>query len=478
MKKRKVITGLVLSVLIGSGVNVAYATNDTSRFASNMAHYQELCARRSSFEANLSTCNAFESYLHTQRQNANTQSQNLQASIDSTRNDIDRIIEVIRHNEELIEITSNQIQRTQEEIVVIERDIETLENDIRRQLIIRQELTMDNFVIDFLMSSATLNDFFNKMDGFNAINQASTHLNNDFLGQLQNLEDRKQALDDKEEALERAQRERQELLTEQKTREAELFAQLEQSRIASLAYENKAAELNYNDIIEATMPELEPQPEPQPEPEPQPDVVETEQQEADGEENLEEGENQEGESAPAAPTPTPTPPNPPANNGGNAQRIRIPVDNFVVTARTWHYPASFGGGWHPGIDLANRSGTPILSPGRGVVLVAAWDWGYGNYLVTAHQVGNNTYTVIIGHLNSFVRTSGVIERGELIGRMGSTGWSTGPHAHIEIFRHTGRTLQQVVDQFNRTRDIYFGLGYHNVTRGHISRLKPGNFWGI
>lgn len=457
MKKNKIIGSLVLLALVVNNLVSTSAMSNTESFRSNTAHYQELCARRSSFEANLTTCRAFEEYLQNQRNNANNQSTRLQSNIDATRNDINRIIEVIKQNEELIALTTRQIEQTHADILLIEEDIASLEYDIRRSLVLKQEITIDNLVIDFLMSANSLQEFMLKMDGFNAINQASMTLASDFNAQLNNLEQTRANLASQEEALERANNERQELLTEQKTREAELFVQLEESRRASLAYENKASELNYDDIILATQPE--------PEPEPEPIVVDTTEEESD-----------EVETSPTPNPPAPTPP--PANNGGNANRIRIPVDNFVVTARTWHYPISFGGGWHPGIDLANRSGTPILSPGRGVVLVAAWDWGYGNYLVTAHQVGNNTYTVIIGHLNSFVRTSGVIERGELIGRMGSTGWSTGPHAHIEIFRHSNRTLQQVVNQFNSNRDIYFGLGYHNIQRGHIQRLKPGNFWGI
>ncbi len=85
---------------------------------------------------------------------------------------------------------------------------------------------------------------------------------------------------------------------------------------------------------------------------------------------------------------------------------------------------------HAGLDIANRPGTPIIAPGKGVVTFAAWDGAYGNSVVINH--GNNTATRY-AHMQKFVVKEGqTVNRGDLIGYVGSTGRSTGPHLHYEV----------------------------------------------
>lgn len=94
---------------------------------------------------------------------------------------------------------------------------------------------------------------------------------------------------------------------------------------------------------------------------------------------------------------------------------------------------------HHGIDYAASSGTPIRAVGDGVVRRANWGGGYGNLIVIRHQRG---YSTRYAHLRGFARgiSAGVrVKQGEVIGYVGSTGLSTGPHLHYE-FHENGRPI--------------------------------------
>ena len=88
--------------------------------------------------------------------------------------------------------------------------------------------------------------------------------------------------------------------------------------------------------------------------------------------------------------------------------------------------------FHTGVDWAIPRGTPILAAGDGVVEKMGRDGGYGNLTVLRHANGYETY---YGHQSAFARNLSVgehVHQGQVIGYVGSTGLSTGPHVHFEI----------------------------------------------
>ena len=96
------------------------------------------------------------------------------------------------------------------------------------------------------------------------------------------------------------------------------------------------------------------------------------------------------------------------------------------------YGLRWGGtDFHPGIDIANDMGTPIIATADGIVEYAGWNaGGYGNMVDINH--GNGLMTRY-GHASQVVVTTGQsVKRGQLIAYMGSTGFSTGPHCHYEV----------------------------------------------
>ncbi len=93
-------------------------------------------------------------------------------------------------------------------------------------------------------------------------------------------------------------------------------------------------------------------------------------------------------------------------------------------------PFTGQGTLHAGLDISNRPGTPVIAPARGTVTFAAWDGAYGNCIVISH--GNGISTRYAHLLRSVVKEGQVVNRGDLIGHIGSSGRSTGPHLHYEV----------------------------------------------
>lgn len=125
------------------------------------------------------------------------------------------------------------------------------------------------------------------------------------------------------------------------------------------------------------------------------------------------------------------------------------ANNFNVAgsgSMLWPVPSSntissqYGprwGGFHPGVDITAPIGTPIVATKDGVVISSGWEGGYGNCVIVDH--GNGIATRYAHASSLSVKTGQPVKAGQLIARMGSTGWSTGSHLHYEVMvnsRHT------------------------------------------
>ncbi|MEZ5244812.1 MAG: peptidoglycan DD-metalloendopeptidase family protein [Acidimicrobiales bacterium] len=85
---------------------------------------------------------------------------------------------------------------------------------------------------------------------------------------------------------------------------------------------------------------------------------------------------------------------------------------------------------HYGVDLNGSSGDPIVAAAAGRVITAGWMSGYGNVVILSHGDG---YTTLYAHQSAILVSNGdTVAGGATLGRVGSTGWSTGPHLHFEI----------------------------------------------
>src|SRR5690606_34786086 len=105
-----------------------------------------------------------------------------------------------------------------------------------------------------------------------------------------------------------------------------------------------------------------------------------------------------------------------------------------------------------GVDLAARSGTPIYAGGDGIVEMAQWYSGYGRYVELRHANGYNT---AYGHMSAIADgiTPGVqVTQGQVIGYVGTTGQSTGPHLHYEI-KINGNTVDPLAVKLPRANSL-------------------------
>lgn len=108
-----------------------------------------------------------------------------------------------------------------------------------------------------------------------------------------------------------------------------------------------------------------------------------------------------------------------------------PLDNYRITA-TFHDPTyPFRNLWeHSGLDLAAPRGTPIRAAAPGIVAWTRYGASYGNYVMIIHS---DNLATLYAHMDSFnVTANQVVSRGQVIGAVGSTGFSTGPHLHFEV----------------------------------------------
>ena len=142
--------------------------------------------------------------------------------------------------------------------------------------------------------------------------------------------------------------------------------------------------------------------------------------------------------------------------GRSARRMlmRTPIDGARLTSRYGlrRHPILGYTRMHKGIDFGAARGTPVMAAGDGVIERASRYGGYGNYVRIHHK---GAYATAYAHLSRFgrgIRKNRRVKQGQIIGYVGSTGRSTGPHLHYEVLRNnrqinplslrlpTGRTL--------------------------------------
>lgn len=105
----------------------------------------------------------------------------------------------------------------------------------------------------------------------------------------------------------------------------------------------------------------------------------------------------------------------------------LPVIGFRLTAGFGEY-----GLWansHTGQDFAAPYGTPVRAVGDGRIVSAEYEGSYGNKIAIEHPDGTVTW---YAHMSAFEQTGGTVKAGDIIGRVGSTGNSTGNHVHLEV----------------------------------------------
>ncbi|HIU64180.1 MAG TPA: M23 family metallopeptidase [Candidatus Avacidaminococcus intestinavium] len=109
-----------------------------------------------------------------------------------------------------------------------------------------------------------------------------------------------------------------------------------------------------------------------------------------------------------------------------------PAESWDISSRFGYRadPFGYGGEFHKGIDIAGNYGEPVYATAAGTVETAGWYSGYGRYVKLEH---GNGYASAYGHMSAIAVAPGDnVAKGDVIGYIGSSGYSTGPHLHFEV----------------------------------------------
>ena len=136
------------------------------------------------------------------------------------------------------------------------------------------------------------------------------------------------------------------------------------------------------------------------------------------------------------------------NNGKSAQKalMKTPINGAKLSSAFGmrKHPIDGYNKMHRGTDFAAPKGTPIMASGNGIVAKARWCGGGGYCVKIKH---NSTYSTIYAHMSKFakgIRKKVRVKQGQIIGYVGSTGKSTGPHLHYEVIKNGKKINSQTL----------------------------------
>ena len=146
--------------------------------------------------------------------------------------------------------------------------------------------------------------------------------------------------------------------------------------------------------------------------------------------------------------------------------LKRPIRNARITSRftlkRWH-PILHRYRAHLGVDFGARIGTPVMAAGSGRVVFVGRKGGYGNVVIIKHRDG---YKTLYAHLSKFrrgIRRGKWVKQGQIIGYVGNTGLSTGPHLHFGLYKNNR--------PINPLRVV-------KITKGRLSYKKRKKFLAI
>ncbi|QSJ19473.1 peptidoglycan DD-metalloendopeptidase family protein [Nostoc sp. UHCC 0702] len=159
-----------------------------------------------------------------------------------------------------------------------------------------------------------------------------------------------------------------------------------------------------------------------------------------------------------------------AYGGGSGMIYPLSIPSPITSLFGWRvHPISGDRRFHAGTDLGAPTGTPVLAAAKGQVETANWMGGYGLAVTINHTSAQQT---LYGHMSEiFVQPGQWVEPGTVIGRVGSTGNSTGPHLHFEV-RHLTQDGWVAVDPGVQLQTA-LGQLIHSTQTAQVSR-QPGS----
>lgn len=340
-----------------------------------------------------------------------------------------------------IKLTTTEIEKLRASIKELERKIEERDELLKERIRAVQVSGGSVSYLDVLLGANSFIDFIDRFSAVNTLMEADRTILKEQADDKAQLEEQQASLEKKLQQQEDSKNELVSLkgsLDSQKASKGNLVDQLEVEQ-AKLINQKEVLETEYDEILnlsQETQNKIVAE---------QKRLAEVARKATEEKKRKEEAERKRQQAA----------------SGGSSTAIPN------VSAGSWTKPASgrftsgYGSRTHPihgvvkthyGIDIANSTGTPVLTAADGVVSYAAPLSTYGNVIMVTHSIDGKIFTSLYAHLSSIkVSVGQVVSKGQIIGAIGTTGNSTGPHLHFEI--HVGNWEGMATNSVNPLRYI-------------------------
>lgn len=457
---RKVFIYILVSCLFFCNSMVSIFADEYD-FENNADTYYQMCSKPGLSDADKVVCKLFQEHLNEQAgkqqsniNEVNKQLASLKSNLNSALKEIEKLDKLIAEIEKQQNALSAQIKEIENNIKLLELEIEArtlriqeIDEQLRLRMNNMQSIMSMNKYLEYLMGASDFADLIRRTSALDQLYQYDAN-------QMKLLEEEKAKLE--EDVL---------LLQEQKSSLEEQKALFETTKknydaARKAQMELKAAYLAEQAKIEAQKRDL------------QAELNEIQSQMKDIANNI-----------------NYIPP-----SSGWIYPIK---ESFSISAGAWYYPKSFGGGLHLGVDFAASKNKHVVAPANGVV-VYTYDkctsgglgngcgvpWGGGNQVLLVVQVANRTYGVWNCHMTKGldVKTGDIVDQGTILGNVGSTGNSSGPHLHQEIYDLGTMSIQQAINRY-KNYGVNFGTGWNTLSgtcdrRGAPCRMNPQNIYNV
>ncbi|AZK43447.1 peptidase M23 [Erysipelothrix piscisicarius] len=441
---KKGITIILVFALIGIQPINAFSRTDYER---DEGYYHELCSGASARD-HQDECSGFTEYINEKLADSETLLRRI-------REEKETVLEEIEDNNELLEVYQKEIlvlkervMEIQESIRIIEEDvlateakikvfedkIKVLEEKVKLNIRASQSSLYVNNYIEFVFGAADFVDLIRRMEGLTRIKQSNDGVVNELIVARKAFDEEKEHLLSQKEQLE-----------------------AKEASVKKEEHDIKVYQMEVRDLIQSLMAKHQ--------------VLEDQSKEVQEKISFENKLFLDLRNLP--------------NENGFVRPIK---SNYWVSTGTWHYAK---GGRHMGVDLAHvdaRVGLEILAPGSGIITGTQGgcptygsyprgncNGGWGNYLTMMFSVNGKIYGALFAHLeeNSFKMSPGsVVRAGDVIANMGSSGLSSGPHLHLEIYYLGSDSIEAAYDRWDG--NITFGTGGANWGNGWEKRCEMNN----
>lgn len=393
-----------------------------------------------------------KSELNTGISKKNTEIKSKKTTIEKITDQILALNAKINESNEQINRVIGQINKTTEEIDALRISIADLEKKIEERDVVLRERVRAMQVkggqvsyLDVLLGANSFADFIDRFSAVNSLMDADRSIMEQQASDIAQLEEEKALVESKLAKQEAAKKELQNLrasLLAQKSDKNKLIDKLEAEQ-QKLANEKEKLEVDLHETYEVSK-DVEKK-------------IITEQK------RIAEIARQAEIARKAAAAQAAKDRQNSSGSGGSSTYLP-PVSNGTWTKpASGTYTSSFGWRTHPiygtqrqhrGADIANSTGTSVVSAGDGVVSHSGPMGTYGNVIMVTHSIDGQIFTTVYAHLSSINTSAGQqVAKGQFIGKIGTTGASTGPHLHFEM--HIGNWSASGPSAVNPLRYVSF-----------------------